>query len=389
MMQKRMAACLLAVGLALGFSAAGTDRVMAEERIRIDHVNLHIQSDIQSGMSGGKVKITPVGEAHYRVGGEEILNNGNDWIGGMTPRVSFELYAADGYYFGSSSKSFFTFEGNDASFVTARREDDQTLMAVTIRLDKLENGNLTIEEAAWDGDSGTAVWKANPNAKYYQVRLFRDDDAVTGTRTAYDTYYEFGGSITRRGDYYFEVRAVGGGAEKGDWDSSDSWYVSAKEADEISDSYDNYTNDGWNGGPGMPAGSGRPGHHGGWSHGASGSAGPGGAGTSSAGPVGPGVHHGSVSGGPGWRGGASSVSGNHWCQDQRGKWYQFSDGRCPRDCWEQIDGTWYCFGQDSYLRCGWIEWGGKWYYTDSTGAMLANTRTPDNCYVGVDGAWIP
>lgn len=80
--------------------------------------------------------------------------------------------------------------------------------------------------------------------------------------------------------------------------------------------------------------------------------------------------------------------GNHWCIDQGGKWFQFKDGSYPVGRWVQIDGIWYCFGMNGYLRCGWIEDNGKWYYTDSTGAMLVNSRTPDGCYVGGDGAWI-
>ena len=63
-------------------------------------------------------------------------------------------------------------------------------------------------------------------------------------------------------------------------------------------------------------------------------------------------------------------------------------GGYPVNRWEQIDGKWYCFGEDRYLRYGWINWNGKWYYTGSDGAMLVNCRTPDNYYVGGDGAWI-
>ena len=32
--------------------------------------------------------------------------------------------------------------------------------------------------------------------------------------------------------------------------------------------------------------------------------------------------------------------------------------------------------------------GNAWYYCNSSGAMLANTRTPDGYYVGANGAWI-
>lgn len=36
----------------------------------------------------------------------------------------------------------------------------------------------------------------------------------------------------------------------------------------------------------------------------------------------------------------------------------------------------------------WQETDGKWYYCGADGAMLTNTTTPDNYYVGADGAWV-
>ena len=42
------------------------------------------------------------------------------------------------------------------------------------------------------------------------------------------------------------------------------------------------------------------------------------------------------------------------------------------------------------MATGWIELDGKSYYLDpATGAMYANTRTPDNCWVDASGAWVP
>lgn len=362
-------AMLMAGVLAVVLAVTGAGSALAaEERAKITEINLNINSTIEAGSSSGRVYVT-AGDSTYRVGGVEILNDDDDWMGGMTPRVSVELYANSGYYFSDTSKKIFSFSGDDASYVTARREDDKSTLVLTMKLDKLDNGDLSVEGAVWDEGSGTASWDENPAAKYYQVKLYRDDSSVTGIRTTYETYYEFAGNITRRGDYYFTVRAVGSGSEKGDWESSDSWYVTAYEADDLSYGYSDGPGGGShhsNGGPGVSGGSGGPG--GGYNPG------PGGWGSGG-------------SGGPGAYGGVNTGGGNHWCLDTKGWWYQYSNGSYPVNCWQQIDGKWYCFGQDGYIRCGWIDWNGKWYYTDASGAMLVNTRTPDGCYVGGDGAW--
>lgn len=356
----------------------------AEDREPITDISLNIDSTIEAGSSSGRVYVT-TGDSRYRVGSVEVLNDDDDWRGGMTPRVSVDLHASSGYYFADASKKMFSFSGDDASYVSSRREDDKTTLALTIKLDKLDNGDLSVSGASWDEGSGTASWDENPAAKYYQVKLYRDDSSVTGIRTAYDTYYEFAGDITRRGDYYFTVRAVGSGSEKGDWESSDSWYVTAYEADDLSYGYSDGpggSSSHSHGGPGVShdgyGGYGNPGP-GGW--------GSGGPGVTSGGNGGPGVTGGG-SGGPGASGGVTTGGGNHWCLDTKGWWYQYSGGSYPVNSWQQIDGKWYCFGQDGYIRCGWIDWNGRWYYTDASGAMLVNTRTPDGYYVGGDGAWI-
>ena len=371
---KRIRSGAAAAVLALCFAVqpwpvSGLIPAFAETRTEITDVHLNIDSTIESGNSSGFVYVT-TGDEGYRAGSAEILNDDNDWIGGMIPRVQVELYAESGYYFAGTGRSMFHFSGDDASYVTARREDDKTTLVLTFKLDKLENGDLTVTGARWDEGNGTAEWDENPNARYYQVRLYRNDSSVTGTRTTQEDYYEFAGSITRKGDYYFEVRAVGGGSEKGDWESSDAWYVSSAEADEISDGYDDGPGDwnswGSNGGPGVTGGGYGPG------------GGPGSSG-------GPGVTGGSH--GPG--SGICSGSGGNWCLDQYGWWFRYPDGSWPHNDWQCIDGTWYCFNNSGYIRYGWINWENQWYYCDSNGSMLVNTRTPDGYYVGGNGVWIP
>ena len=335
----------------------------AESRTKINSVSLTVHSTIQAGSSSGNVSVTADG-GNYRVGGTEITNEDDDWKGGMTPRVEVTLYADSGYYFNCTSKSDFSFHGDDASYVTCRREDDKETLVLVMKLDKLDNADLSVSGASWDGSSGTGSWNENTAARYYQVKLYRDDSTVMSTTSVYDTSYDFASRMTRKGDYYFVVRAVGSGSEKGDWESSDTIYLTSSEADDISSGYHS-----------SPSSSGGPGN------GKYISGGPGDNGRSSASTGGPGA-----AGANGQN--VSTAQGNHWCIDQGGKWFQFKDGSYPAGRWVLIDGIWYCFGQNGYLRCGWINENGKWYYTDSTGVMLVNTRTPDGCYVGGDGAWI-
>lgn len=336
----------------------GNGRAWAEDRQKIDSVHLSVQSTIVSGSSGGDVYVSS-SDSRYHVGQAEILNEDDDWKGGMTPRAEVEIYAASGYYFGGSGKSMFTFDG-DATYVSASRQDNGETLVLRIKLDKLDNGDLTVDGAEWDGTSGTASWTENPNARYYQVRLRRDDTTVTSTRTTYEDYYDFAKDITRKGDYYFEVRAVGSGSEKGDWTMSDSWYITASEADDLSSGYDHPGSTyGSSGGPGVVGGSG-------------GSGGPGASGGYYNGP------------------GVTTGSGGHWCLDRYGWWYEYPNHSYPYSCWQAIDGRWYCFNESGYLRYGWILWNNQWYYCDTvSGALLSNTRTPDGYYVGGDGVWIP
>ncbi len=272
---------------------------------------------------------------------------------------------------------------------------------------------LNVTGLRWDESDGSAVWDGNPDAKSYQVRLYRGNSSVTSARTTSETYYRFTSSISRQGDYRFEVRAVGSGSRYGEWASSPSWYVSAAEARDLkyysSDGpggstygsgwgpgvaggyYDGYYNGYYDGYYGNGYNSGSPGAVYGYN------GGPGVVGGSSYN-GGPGVTGGSgYNGGPGVTGGTGYTgapgvvtgSGSHWCLDQYGWWYQFADGTYPKNCWQCIDSRWYCFNESGYIRYGWQYYNQNWYYCGPDGALLANTRTPDGYYVGEGGVWIP
>ena len=82
--------------------------------------------------------------------------------------------------------------------------------------------DLNVENVRWDGDSGSGTWTDNTSARYYQVKLYRNDSSVMSTVSVYDNSYDFAGHMTRRGNYCFMVRAVGSGSAKGEWVSSDT-----------------------------------------------------------------------------------------------------------------------------------------------------------------------
>lgn len=78
-----------------------------------------------------------------------------------------------------------------------------------------------------------------------------------------------------------------------------------------------------------------------------------------------------------------------WKQDNTGWWYRNADGSYTVSNWQEINGTWYFFNETGYMATGWVDWNGKKYYCDTTsGAMLADTVTPDGHTVGADGAMI-
>lgn len=77
-----------------------------------------------------------------------------------------------------------------------------------------------------------------------------------------------------------------------------------------------------------------------------------------------------------------------WKQDNKGTWYQYSNGTYPKSSWLQIDGIWYHFDDIGYMSVSkWIYTNG-WYYVGADGKMLVNTKTPDGYYVNETGLWI-
>lgn len=317
----------------------------SEDRNKITHIPLSFEYSIETGTNDGNISVSTTNN-QITVDDIEFTNNGDDWQSGDRPRVKIYLSANDDYYFSSSSKSIFTFYGDEASYVSASVKDSKSTLVLTAKLARLKSDDLTISDLSWDNDDGIASWEEHKDAKHYEVRLYRNGSSVTSARTTHDTTYDFANDINKSGDYTFRVRVVDYDSKKGSWEESEEWYVSSSMAKEFNS-------------------------------GSSSSSSSGGPGNSS-----------STSGGPGVGSSTPSRDNSYWCLDHIGWWYQNSNGSYPVNQWMYINQKWYFFDHTGYMKTGWILWKNIWYYCDTSGAMLENTRTPDGYWVDASGAWV-
>lgn len=64
-----------------------------------------------------------------------------------------------------------------------------------------------------------------------------------------------------------------------------------------------------------------------------------------------------------------SVAQVGWKQDDKGWWYEHSDGSYAKNGWEKINGRWYAFDGSGYMLTGWYHPArGEWYWLGSDGA---------------------
>lgn len=145
----------------------------AENRTPITDIRLDISSDIEAGSDNGEIYVTAK-SSHYTVRSVEIQNDTDyKWMVGVRPKATVWLNADSNCYFYSSSSDVFTFTGLNTDFVSARTKDYSTTMILTFRLDELD-GDLEIDKAEWEDNTGTGYWSDSDDASSYQVRLYRN-----------------------------------------------------------------------------------------------------------------------------------------------------------------------------------------------------------------------
>lgn len=332
---KKGLSVLLTVGMA---ATLFTGTVFAaESREKITKVKLNINSSIEAGDDSNDVTVT-TDSKDYDVTDVDVVNDDGVWVSGDEPKIEITLEADSDYYFASMSSSKVDLTGDDATYVSSKRQDSNSTLIVTVRLDELV-GDMEVEDVRWENEnSAIACWEETDGAQKYQVRLYRGSSSVGSTITTTDTTYNFYSSITKVGDYTFKVRAIDKKDEKGEWCESDSMYVDDDMLEDIKAGYYNTVSGSSN-----------------------------------------------ISSTP-----STTPISTGWLLDQFGWWYRFNDGSYPTNGWLQINGVWYCFDSVGYMRTGWIQAGNSWYYCDvSSGGMLTNTYTPDGYYVDANGIWVP
>ena len=79
-----------------------------------------------------------------------------------------------------------------------------------------------------------------------------------------------------------------------------------------------------------------------------------------------------------------------WLKTGDGKWYLLDEVNGDmKTGWQLRGGKWYLLDSiNGDMKIGWQLRGGKWYYLTASGAMAANTTTPDGYQVDASGAWI-
>lgn len=326
------------------FLFLGAGRAYGASKKTINSVYLYVTSEIEVGTEDDYVRVISQSNRCW-VDEVRVMNvPSNGWESDDKPKLKITVRTDEGYAFSGVTKSRVHLSG-DTGKVTAVSRDGNDTLRISVTLNALEGydggHSLEIDSLMWDEYTGYAYWDDANDAERYELRLFRDDVEVTGSalKTS-NTYYDFSPRLTRNGYYCFKVRAVYDREEKGDWKTSERWYVSSADAAAFS-----------TGKAILPAVTGKP--------------------------------------GPGGETEAE-LSEIGWRLEEEGWRYVKEDLTCPVSQWMQIEGCWYYFDERGYMATSWVFVDGNWYYLDpESGAMYENTVTPDGYTVGADGAWIP
>ena len=319
---------LIAVGM-IGISSAA---VMADEETRdeIKEVPLHISSNIEVRDTGSDIEVTTDSNV-CNVGTVDVDNEPNgEWKHKDKPKVKVRLEAENGYYFKSGfDKKNISLTGSKGKVSSVKRKNsDEIQVFIKLNSIKADDGDfeLDIDEAEWNPWNAYAVWDECEDAKYYEVRLYRNGNLPGSVKSFLSANYDFSPYVTTAGKYVFEVRGVYDSNRKGDWEESEPWQVSWEKVSELMTMSANKT-------------------------------------------------------------GQNQTQGT-WIQNEIGWWYCNPDRSYTRSNWQFINGIWYFFNEEGYMKTGWTFWNGKWYFLNEKGEMLKNAIAPDGKQVGEDGAWV-
>ncbi|MGN0986588.1 MAG: hypothetical protein ACI4OO_01995 [Otoolea sp.] len=320
---------LLAVTAAAILSMPHTALAEEEDRTPIGEITIDISSSIDVGDVGSEVDASTDSD-ECEITTVDVTNEPSDkWKHKDKPKLEITLEADHDYYFASGfNKKKVNLTGDSATVTSVKRKGKEELrVIVTLKALKGTDSDyeLDVDEAEWDQLDGVAEWNDSEDAKYYELRLYRDGKFVTNLPSVHNTSCSLGKYLHTAGSYTFEVRAVYSGSRKGDWQESDTFEVSSEKAAELAAASEYVIS------------------------------------------------------------GTGPASGT-WMQIDTGYRYVNPDQTYTVNNWQQIDGMWYYFDENGFRKTGWVLWKDKWYYLNELGVMLSNTVTPDGKKVGADGA---
>lgn len=362
---KRLKVLILCVGFLLAMQMTS----YGETKIEKVELSFSIDKEPEAGDYVGDVDVSVVGDSSYRVEYATFETDSERWTIGERPVIRIELEAYDDYYFSTTSKSNFKFTGiPNITYKKASRRNKNTTMTLEVYLKRIGGVLPAVEGLEWSS-SAIATWESMEGAKSYEVRLLRNGSTVTTATTA-GTSYNFAKNISKAGEYSFKVRAVSSYDDrKGEWsDESEGFDLEKDDVQNLKSS----SSSGSSNSSFMPRG---------W------------------------VPSGSTwwySNGDGtWLSGGWHVVDNAWYyfdnngyiltgwQLLNGRWYYMGTNGVRRTGWQYLNYYWYYLGADGAMLTGWQYINNKWYFFDFTsGAMYANTITPDGYRVDASGARI-
>lgn len=321
----------------------------------IDSVSLSITSEIYAGYDDSYVEVDVDTEGCTIDEDEVTFTNepsSGEWDEGDVPKLKVVVRVEDDdeYKFATGIDEDDIDIDGDGEVTSVSRSSRKLTIKITLPEVEYDEDyyedveDLDMEDVEWDEDDGIGYWDRNDEANRYEVRLYRDDEAITDIEKTTSRKYDFSEYFTKKGTYTFKVRAVRSSSEKGRWFESDEWYVSASEAKDIRGNSSSST-----------------------SSSSSGSS------TSS------------NSGGPG-----ESPTEGAWLRDSVGWWWCNPDKTYPVSAWKKINGLWYYFDSVGYcVQNRWVKTNDIWYYCGPDGDMWYNRWTPDGYWVNANGVWVP
>ena len=94
--------------------------------------------------------------------------------------------------------------------------------------------SLDVDEAEWDQMDGVAEWNGSEGCgNTHELRVYRDEKFLSTVKPGKETKYNLGRYLTQAGTYTFDVRAVYSDSRHGEWQTSDSFTITAEQAQEI------------------------------------------------------------------------------------------------------------------------------------------------------------